>query len=62
MVEVGAIGRKFPGDAGSSLAELLGISLMTATFHDDGTLPSMMTLLNRSRRAGRREGHRLNIR
>ena len=43
-------------------AELLGINLMTATFHNDGTLPSMMTLLNRSRRAGCREGHRLKIR
>ena len=57
-----AIGRMFPGDDGTSCAELSGMSLIAATFHDDGTLPSMITLLNRSRRAGRREGHFLKIR
>ena len=34
---------------------------MTANFHDDGTLPSIITLLKRSRRAGCREGHFLKI-
>ena len=59
--EVSAIGRKFAGEDGSSLAELLGISLTAATFHEEGTFPSMMTLLKRSSRAGRREGHFLKI-
>ena len=51
-VEVRTIRWKFPGCVGSSLAVLLGISLMTATFHNDGILPYMMTLLNKFRRVG----------
>ena len=43
------------GDDRSSLAELLGISLAAAAFHEDETFPSMMTLLNRSRNAGYRD-------
>ena len=35
---------------------------MTATFHNDGTLSSMTTLLNRSKRAGPREEDHLKIR
>ena len=51
---VRAIGRKFPGEDGSSLAEFLGISLTAATFQAEGTAPFMMMLLKRSRRM---EGH-----
>ena len=54
---VSAIGRKLPGDDGSSLAAPFGMSLTAATFQAEGTVPSMMTLLKRSRRAGWSEGH-----
>lgn len=54
---VSVMGLKFAGSEGSSSAELFGISLTAATFQADGMLPSMMTLLKKSRRAGWREGH-----
>ena len=41
---VSAIGRKFPGDDGSSLVKLFGITLTAATFQLEGTVPSMMTV------------------
>ena len=50
------MGLKFAGSEGSSSAELFGISLTAATFQVDGILPSMRTLLKRSRRAVWREG------
>ena len=61
IAEVRTIGRNLFGDEGFSLAELLGISLITAAFQADGILPSMTTLLKRSRRAGRSDRQRFGI-
>ena len=55
--KVREMGRKFPGDDGSSSAAPFGMSLTATTFQAEGTVPSMTTLLKRSRRAGWRDGH-----
>ena len=39
--EVSAIRQELAGYNGLSLAEVFGINLMTAIFHEDGTLPSI---------------------
>ena len=46
---------KFAGDDGPSCAPLL----TAAAFHEEGTLPSMMTRLKRSRRAGCTDGQHI---
>ena len=52
---------KVPWADGSSLAELFGISLITAALQLEGTLPSMMTLLKKSIRVRQRAGHYFKI-
>ena len=57
---VKAIGLKFLGQRGSSVAALFPISLKTATFQLDGMPPSVRMVLKRSSSAGTRDGHFLN--
>ena len=42
---------------GRPLAELLGINLTVAAFHEEGIFPSIMTLLKKSRSAQWRDEH-----
>ena len=58
---VRAISQKLLGEAGSSLVESFGISLTAPSFQVEGTVTSMITLLQRSKRAGWREGHHFKI-
>ena len=61
MHDVSAIGLKLPGLVGSSAAELLGISLITADFHSLGMTDWVQQMLKRWSKTGIRAGHFLKM-
>lgn len=61
MHGVRAIGLKFPGEDGSSAAELFPIGLTAATFHQEWTMDCSQQLLYGLCKVLDREGHLRNL-
>ena len=61
MHDVSAIGLKLPGLVGSSAAELLGVSLITADFHSLGLTDWVQQMLKRWSKTGIRAGYFLKM-